>query len=202
MGYLQSISLFSGQDNLGGALQLKVCRKAEIETIPAPVNGVVYSAITLKDGGAFYAWAVNAGMQSQDNNGREGPSKKNSLSFRIPKDRADLRVLLQRMENDEFVVVFTENGKQKIFGQLHAPVRFRFAHSSGSSPADLNSYDCSFYYQGPDNTFFYEPAIPAAPAGPSPAIVRFNGVAIASLAPGEIFNITSEYSYTEYFTGE
>ncbi len=185
---------------MGGALQVKVARKSEIEAIPTPVDGVIYGDITFASGGAFYPWSVFASMQSQDNNGREGPSKKISLSFTVPKDRADVRTLMQKMEHEEFIILYMENGKQKMFGQLHAPVRFRFAHSSGKEAGDLNAYDCSFYYQGPDNTFFYEGAIAVAPAGPAPALVKFNGTVIMSLAPGEIGEITSDYSLNDYFS--
>jgi hypothetical protein len=91
------------------------------------------------------------------------------------------------------------NGQQKIFGLLDRPVSFRFSHSSGNNVAAKNGYECEFYYDGPENMFEYNGAIAQAPAGPAPAVVQFNGVAIASLQPGETLNIISEYSFDEYF---
>jgi len=202
VGYLQSVKRLYAADNLGGVHQLKVCRKADIVEIPNQVAGVIYGDIIFAGGTGFVTWEVTletSHMQSQGNSTKEGSSKRNSLSFTIPKGRIDLTRMLLKAEDDEFIVLYVENGKQKIFGQLHAPVLFGFNHDSGKQASDLNSYQCRFYYDGPDNVFEYEGATPSAPEGPAPAIVMFNGSAIASLQPGETLNILSDYEFTEYF---
>lgn len=204
MGYLANISRQQTGGKLGGILTLDIVRKRDVESIPRPVNGTVNGPIVLNAGAAFARWIVgfqSANLNSAGDTTREGSSKKNTLPFFIPTDRAGVRHMLQLAERDEFIVIYKDaQGKQKIFGLTEAPVRFEFSHSTGKTATDVNGNNCSFYYQGPDNTYFYNAAAPAYTAGAAPAIVRFNGVAIASLLPGETLNILSDYSYTDYFT--
>lgn len=201
MSYLSNISRFSNEDNLAGLTTIQVIRKAELTAIPAPVNGTIYGALSYALGAGFVTWQCKLEtprITTEDQPGREGNPKRNTLRLTIPKDRSDLRHLFSLMVKDEFVIIFKENGKSKIFGQLHAPVRFTWNHDSGASYDQLNAYECQFYYTGPDNIYFYEGELTAS-EGTSPAFVRFNGVAIATLQPGEILDITSDYSYNDYF---
>lgn len=205
MGYLQNISRFSQADNLAGLLQLQVIRKSDLVAIPAPVNGIIYGDLTYQEGAGFVTWDCqleSPRITTEEQGGREGSSKRNTLRFTIPKDRSDLRHMFTLMMKDEFIITFLENGKRKIFGQLHAPVRFSWNHDSGAGFDNLNAYEGTFYYAGPDNVFFYDGSVASAPAGPSPAVVMFNGVPIQSLLPGQTLNIVSDYSYNEYFITE
>lgn len=203
MSYLQNIARFSGADNIGGLIEIKVARKADIESIQAPVAGIVYGDIDFLPDTGFVTWAVTPDTPGTDSNSRqsrEGTSKGNRLKFSVPKDRAAIRVMFEQACDDELIVLYKDaNGKQKLFGLLESPVKFRFSHSSGNSTSGKNGYECEFYYDGPENMFEYNGAIASAPAGTTPAVVLFNGVAIASLAPGETLEITSEYSLSEYF---
>lgn len=201
MSYLQNISRLSQLDNLAGLTTVQVIRKADLTNIPAPIQGTIYGALTYAPGAGFVSWQCKLEtprITTEETGSRDGSSKRNTLRLVIPKDRADLRFLFSQMVKDEFIIIFTENGKQKIFGQLHSPVRFTWGHDSGASFDQLNSYECQFFYQGPDNVFFYDGDTEAT-TGPAPAIVRFNGTVIATLQPGETLNITSDYSYTDYF---
>lgn len=203
MGYIQAIKRLNQEDNLGGLQQIKVCRKADITLIPDPSNGTIYGNITFAAGGAFVQWDVSletGQIQTQDVATKEGSSKRNSLAFTIPKGRSSLRNMFALMEKDEFIVIFMENGKQRIFGQLHAPVLFSFSHESGRQVGDLNAFNCRFYYDGPDNVFDYDGTTGTPPTGPAPAVVKFNGITIASLQAGEQLDILSDYSFSEYFT--
>lgn len=205
MGYLQSISRLSNADNLAGLVQLQVIRKADVLAMPAPVLGIIYGALTLAPGSGFVTWQCKLEtprISTEELGSREGSSKRNTLALTIPKDRSDLRHLFSKMAEDEFIVTWLENGKRKIFGSIHAPVRFSWNHDSGASPDQLNAYTGQFYYTGPDNIFFYEGEIEAAPAGPAPVVVTFNGSPIASLTPGQTLNILSDYGFNEYFVTE
>lgn len=203
MSYLQSISRLSQADNLGGILTIQVARKVDISSMSDPVDGVVYGNITFFPGAGFVTWDVTSespSANSRSRSSREGSSKGNRLEFAVPKDRPELRRMFEMAEEDELVVLYKyANGKQRIFGLLDAPVQFRFDHDSGGSHADLNHYSCEFYYYGPDNMFEYNGTITAAPVGTAPAIVRHNGVAIASLAPGQTLNITSNFGFTNFY---
>lgn len=203
MSYLSNISRFSGSGNLGGLLSILVIRKDDVETIPEPNYGTVYGDLTLKAGKAFVSWIVTLETprtKSDSRNSREGSLKGNRLNFLIPKDRAEIKAQLDQAEDDEFILIYTDaNGKKKLFGLLDTPVKFKYNHDSGSAFADLNSYQCEFYYDGPDNLYHYNGDLPSAPEGSAPAIVYFNGVAIASLQPGETLNLVSDFGFTEFY---
>ncbi|HTF19349.1 MAG TPA: hypothetical protein VK658_14815 [Chryseolinea sp.] len=205
MAYLQNISRFSANDNIGGIITLRVIRKDDVETFPEPSNGIVYGDIVPKAGRAFVVWSAileSSSTKSATKATREGASKQNTLPFLLPKDRAAIKPQLDLAAEDEFIVLFTDaNGTNKIFGSLETPVRFEYDHDSGKSFENLNAYDCRFYYpDGPDNFFHYNGSLSAPPVGTAPAVVKYNGVAIASLAPGEVFNIISEFGFTNFYT--
>jgi hypothetical protein len=173
-----------------------------VESIPDPVGRVVYGNIVLKEGAAFVTFDVTletARLQGNSNITSEGKSKKYSLPFVVSKAKPAISDMFELMEEDEFIVVLIENGRQKLVGLLNAPLQFAFNHDSGAQVSDRNNYECRFYYEGPDNVYFYEGALAAAPVGPAPAIVKHNGVVLASLAPGEIFNSESDFGFTDFY---
>ena len=203
MSYLQSIGRLSGIDNIGGIITLQVMRASEVASMGDPIDGVIYGDITMKPGKASVTWAVTletARTQSKSRNSREGAIKENQLPFIIPKDRATIKVMLDQAEEDEFIVTFTDtNGTKKVFGTLTTPVKFIFDHDSGAKFDSLNAYECRFYYEGPDNLYHYNGTVPSPIPGAAPAIFYFNGVAKASLQPGDNLYMTSEFGYTEFF---
>lgn len=201
--YLQDILRLNGGDNVSGIVAIQLARKADFVSIPAPVGGTIYNNIVFKSGSSWNTWQVTLEtprITTRENTTREGSSKRKTLEFSIPKDRDTIRNMLALAERDEFIVLFKDaNGKQKIFGSLQAPVRFEFGHDSGAQRGERNAYSCRFFYDGPDNEFFYNGTISAPVAGPAPAVVNFNGVPIASLAPGQTLNISSDFAFSSYF---
>lgn len=199
MSYLKNISRLSAADNLGGVLTIQVARRADVQNIPDPVDGVVYGDIDFLPGKGFVTWEVTLETASADSAGRtsrEGSSRSNKLPFVVPKDRADLRAMLEAASEDEFIVLFTSaNGVQKLFGLPYAPVQFRFSATSGAKVSDLNHYSCEFFYDGPENMFEYDGTVSMAPEGPAPALVYSNGELIASLSPGQVLNIDTDFDF-------
>lgn len=202
MSYLQNIERLYAEGNLGGLVEIRVARKADFESIPDPSNGVVYGDLTFKEGAGWVVWRVNMetpGLRSTERTTKEGTAKSNVLEFAIAKDRPAIRHQLELAQRDEFVVLYRDgNNNTKLFGLLHAPVRFEFNHDTGKQHANLNAYGCRFYYDGPDNSVFYNGAVSDPPAGPAPAIVKYNGEVIATLAPGETLNIDSDFDYNDF----
>ena len=203
MGYVLPIARLSNSDNLAGLLEIQVCPKSLITAIPTPVNGTVYGDITFAPGAAFSKWEATlerARMSTQKDRTPDGYSAKNQLPFRIPKDRADLRYMFELMERDEFIVIIKyPNGKQKIFGTLNRPVQFLFNHDSGETFDSKNEYECTFYFEGPDNVFFYDGSVGVPPVGPAPVVVKINGMVIAVLTPGQTINILTDYDWEDFF---
>lgn len=201
MSYLKAIKRLSATDNLGGVLSLRVARKADIISIPEPVAGVVNGDINFLPGRGWILWDVTrASADSTNKLSREGASKSNKLPFVIAKDRDDLLPMFRQAEDDEFIVLRKDaSGKNKLFGLLYAPVRFRYDHTTGTENPDLNHFSCEFFYDGPDNVFDYDGSVPSAPAGPAPALVMYNGAVIAALEPGEVLNIISEFGFTDFY---
>lgn len=199
MDYIMPISHLKGEDNMGGVVSLQLASKTDIAFVPEPINGVVYGDIIFNAGAGWTEWKFtqqSGGIKSASRSSREGPTKSNSFPFKIPKDRPALRQMLAQAEHDEFIVMFKyANGKRKIFGLPDAPVRFEFDHDSGSNFADGNFYSARFYFDGPDNIYFYEGAIATAPPGAAPAIVKVNGVVVASLQPGETADFDTPFSF-------
>jgi hypothetical protein len=202
VSYLQNISALVGADNTGGIYELQVARARDIDHIPAPVAGTIYGDIIFKAGYGWHTWAFShqtAGANSETKISREGSSKTNRLRLRIPKGRASIQAMLDRASEDEFIILYRENGKQKIFGTLQAPVQFSYSHNTGDQVADLNHYECQFFADAPGNIFEYNGSVASAPAGPAPALVKYNGGTIAVLAPGETFNIISDFGFTDFY---
>lgn len=204
MSYLKAINALSAEDNVGGILALQVVRKADVLSIPDPVNGVIYGDITFAPGKSWTQWNVtfeSARIRRETRNSPEGPYSFNELPFSIPKDNEELRDMLSQAEEDEFIILFRyPDQATKIFGLLDRPVRFAFDHDSGGALEDGNKFSCRYFYEGPDNIFFYDGSVAAPEPGAAPALVRFNGAVIAALAPGESLNITSEFGFSNFYT--
>ncbi|MCZ8353949.1 MAG: hypothetical protein O9340_04390 [Cyclobacteriaceae bacterium] len=204
MSYLKNIDRLSRKDNLGGLIDLKVCRKSEIESLPDAVNGVVYGSIVLKAGAVgFVTWQATLetpNVQSRGQRTREGEAKRTQLRLNIPVDSAEVHQQLEQATQDEFILLYTDaGGRTKIAGTLDAPFLFTFDHDTGSRMADGNFFNASFFYDGPDNIYFYNgAALPPPTAGN--AVVYFNDAPIAVLAPGQELRIYSEFGFTNFFT--
>jgi hypothetical protein len=190
---------------MGGLLSIMVIRKAYVLSIQEAVDGTVYGDIEVQEGKEWVQWDVtheSAGTESQGIVTREGFAKGNRLRFSVPKDRPAIKAMFEQASNDELIVLFQDaNGKHKIFGQLHAPVRFRYNHNSGTALSDKNAYECEFYYNGLDNIFDYDGTQPVPPAGPPPALVYVNGELVAALAPGESINFDTPFDFTFLIVG-
>jgi len=200
MTYLRNISQASGSINLGGIVEILVARKDEIESIPSPFGGVVSGQITFKPNSVgFVRWQVtqeSTGIKSEDRSNREGSFKSNYIDFIVPRDRPDLRVMFDQSLEDEFVVVFRyANNKSKIFGSLQSPVRFSYSHDSGKSFASGNFVSARFYYDGPDNIYFYDGTPVTTPGIIPPALVKINGEVVASLQPGDVIAIDTDFNF-------
>jgi hypothetical protein len=204
MSYLQNISSLSS-DNLGGIIDIRIVRKADVASIPAPINGAIYGDIVLKAGKSFVQWRVtlqSPKITSASKTSREGTSRTNSLGFIVPKDRREIHQMFDQASEDEFIVLYRyTNSSWKIFGLLDSPVQFEYDHDSGGNIADRNQYEGRFYYEGPDNRFFYNAEIPAPATGAAPAVVIVNGVVVASLLPGETISFDTDFDFDFQIVG-
>lgn len=200
MSYITPIKRLAA-DNLAGILQLQVCRAADVVSIPEPVNNVIYGNIVFAPGAGMQVWEVtleSPKIQSQKTITKEGATTRNTLPFSIPKDTPAVGDMLKRMEADEFIVLFKyANGDQKIFGLKHTPVQFSYDHDSGDSFSSKNAYDCRFFYQGPDNIFFYPGTAGTPPTGPAPVVVQLNGAPWFTANPGQTVNVLSDFDFTD-----
>lgn len=186
---------------MGGILTIDVVRAADVVSIPEPVNGAIYDDVELQPGAGFSRWLVgyqSAGFSGKSKTSREGVSKDNEVRFFIPLDRQAVRTMLERAEDDEFIIIYRyATGPRKIFGTKDFPVLFQFDHDSGSAPTDQNGNNCKFYYSGPENSTFYNGAIASAAPGTAPSIVRYStGEIIATLSPTDILVVNSDFAHT------
>jgi hypothetical protein len=205
MSYLQSI-VRTNAVNLGGIVSIWLARKADIISMPDPVDGTIYGDIEFEEGKGWIKWDVTlgtAGLSSRDQQSIDGVMHNNELPFRIPLDIPGMREMLLKASDDEFVVLYKDgSGKYKIFGLLEYPVLFSFSHSTGVDAPEGRFFTCRFYFQGPDNVFFYEGELDMAPPGDAPAIIKWNGEVIATLGPGQIINFISDFGYETFFITE
>lgn len=183
---------------MGSLLELQVIRVVDVDVLPKLVDGVRYGDIEPKSGKNFFTWKVTKKTPRQtaaNKTSFDGDFVDDLLSFVIPKDRANLRHMLSLAREDELLVLYKDgNGQQKGFGSLESPVRFRYSFDSGAASSGRNAYSCAFYSEGTANTWFYDGTVATAPTGPAPALVKKgDGTILASLAPGETFNITSGF---------
>ena len=199
MSYLQNINSLGGDSNIGSLISMQVARATDIESMNDPDNDTVYGDIVFKAGKGFVTFGFTSESPRFSSNGKdsqEGSLRENRLDFLLPRDAAVIRDILSRMEEDNFVVLYTDaNGKQKVFGSPAFPVSFRYSRDSGARVSDLNHYACVFYSDGPENDFFYEGTITTAPAGAAPVIIKVNGVVVTSAQPGDTVLFTSDFDF-------
>jgi hypothetical protein len=200
VSYLQNISRLKGNANLGGLVEIRVARKADVTDIPLPIGGMITGDITFPEGKGFVTWLVtqeSLSLKSNSRDSREGISKTNRLPFRVPLDQYNVRMMMEQAEEDEFIVLVKyPNGTYKLFGTLDGPVKFSFDHDSGTSHADGNFNNCEFYYDGPQNIFFYQGAIPAPIPGTGTSRVEYlSGDLIALLSPSDVLTLTSDFHH-------
>jgi hypothetical protein len=204
MDYLQNISWPSGS-NTGSIVELRVVPIDDVTGEPTKKDDTLYGDFTFLAGKGFKLWRVasqSAGMDMSSRDEQEGISKDGSITFLIPKDRAGIRQMLELAEQDKFIVSYKDaNGKTKIFGSTKRPVSFIYSRSSGKKSIEFNAYQCRFYYNGPQNEFFYDQVLPDPPAGTAPAVVRVNGTVVATLAPGEVIDFDSDFDFDFQIVG-
>lgn len=201
MNYLQSIARNSA-DNLGGIMQLRVCPVAGIAAIPDPVDDTVYGDITFNAGYSWALWQVksdDAGLRDRVKDSEEGLYSSYSLPFFIPGDRAGWKKLFDAMHDDAFIILAKDpNNNQVIVGSLDAPLRFKAEFDSGNNISGLRGYACEFFSDGGSPAYFYagDVAAPVPDGSVAPAVVRKgDGTVLAVLQPGQIFTITSGFSF-------
>lgn len=201
MTYLSEIARLTSS-NIGGVVELKVARVDDIASMPNPDDDTIYGDINFKTGGGWHSWwptSQTIGVSSQNADGMEGDYKMNSMPFIISKDRQGIKAMLDKAEQDDFIVLFKDgNGNPKIFGTIDRPVKFSFSQSTPEAHSSRNAYSCQFTYSGPDNIYFYDGAVPAAPSGPAPVVLKWNGVTIGTAQPGDTINIISEFVYDDF----
>ena len=201
MNYLIDIARLS-QSNIGGLVKIQVARKADVINIPEAVDGVIYGNIEFQQGKGFITWYVadqSMEMISEGVDSRDGIVKNNQLPFVIAKDRAELKSVLDKALDDEFIVLYRDgNGKSKLLGSLSAPARFAYTHQSGTNRSARNSYNCRFYHEGNENLAFYEGNIANAPVGGAPVIIQWNGVFQIAAQAGDVVNILSEFKIDDF----
>lgn len=199
MGYIKNIDRFQSKDNLGGITELLVIRTADVISIPDPINGAVFGEAVLQAGASFAKWNVileSPQVNSASRSSNAGRYRSNTIEFSIPKDRADLQNMFEQAEDDEFIVLYKyPGGTWKLFGLLETPVQFEYSHDSGGKLADRNQYIGRFYYEGPDNRYFYNAEIPEPAPGAAPVIVRVNGVVVAAGQPGDIIDFDTDFEF-------
>lgn len=198
MSYLQNISPLNG-DNLGSLLELRIVRKDDVESIPDPVEDIIYGDITLKAGKSFVLWQVTRSTprhRAVNRASAEGEYEEASLNFVIPRDQPAIRRMLQLALEDEHIVLYKDaNNQTKLFGSLQDPVRFRFSHDSGGASSQRNAYSCEFHSSGSANSWFYLGSVPSPPVGAAPALVRVNGQLVASLTPGQAIDFDTPFEF-------
>lgn len=201
MIYLSEIARLTAS-NIGGVVELKVARVADIVSMQQPDDDTIYGNITFQSGTGWHVWRPTSqtiGVNSQNSDSQEGDYKLNTMPFTISKDRQGVKAMLDQAEQDEFIVLYRDaNGNQKIFGTLDRPVTFSYSHASSDVHSGRNAYSCQFKYDGPDNIYFYDGTVTAPPSGPAPVVLQWNGVTIATAEAGDIINIISEFKYTDF----
>jgi len=178
-----------------------IARKADVLSIPPILGKSLVGDILFPEGSGFSRWVPTLGTANFKTTGksaREGAYRSNILEFNFPLDKESLRLMLEQAEDDEFIVVYTlSNGVNKLFGTLEYPVKFQFNQDSGSEILSGIFNNCRFYYDGPDNTYFYAGAITEQTESEVGTVrVEFtDGTLIALLHPPETLVVASDFTH-------
>lgn len=198
MDYLVAINYPSGA-NVGSVIDIKVALLSDIVAEPTAQGDTLYGSFEFVPGKGFVTWKVASQRANMDSDGKEsdeGISRKSSLNFIIPKDQQSIRHMLDQADDDLFIVSYKDaNGNQRVYGRKDQPVSFIHKRTTGKNTSDLNGYECEFYFDGPQNDFFYNDSLPSPPPGIAPAVVSVNGSIVASLGPGESINFDTDFDF-------
>lgn len=132
---------------------------------------------------------------------RGGTIFNSSLSGVVKKYRPELELVLNQMRGERFALIIKDkNGYLVQVGRPGELLQFSTDQGTGGLPSDNNEYRFSF--QGSTRVkplpFIGEipvnPESPAEPVTGSPVRILYNGVQVALVPAGGIFNILSEFS--------
>lgn len=187
-------------ENLSGILQINIARASEISSFPARIGNILLGDIGFVAGAGFVTWHVIQGSSSfQDNSqdSMEGIYRSGSLPFSLPARMID-ELQLNRMESDAFVILFKDmNQKVSIWGSPERPLRFRYAHGTGSLGSGRNDYSCSFSNTAKGNIFRYDGAVVFT----DPKVIILSetprGDIIATLSEGESYELDGDFFFRE-----
>ncbi len=197
MSYLKTINRIAY--NFGGVLEVQIARAADVLEWPELKGDTWYGNIEFKAGAGFVKWYTTANenvFRYRSRTTIEGTLYKGAFKVVVPSDRKEIEEMLHLASDDELIILYKNaNGLIKIFGSPTFPVQLQVSHSTKRGFGSRNQYECSFYYDGPLNNFFYDGSVQTAP-GTAPAIVRWaDGTMISSLQPGQVLEVDSNFTH-------
>ncbi|MGB1317064.1 MAG: hypothetical protein ACPG5W_02590 [Flavobacteriales bacterium] len=197
---INNIDRLENDENAGGGPWFQVVLPGDIDSIPDVINNSVGSAITLNSGATAYNIMATVGTvrwseKPQDAGGRD--SYPTTVSFVIPKDRADVLEYAQHL-NDKGVVAVVEdaNGQKRLLGTKEQPALFRRSlRTMGSVDGERNEHRYEIVLNSNAPIPFYlatahlpSPANGACPPAPSLTIGVFSDAGLTNPVTSADFN--------------
>lgn len=146
--------------NIGGIRHLQIVAVADVESIMAPINSVVTSAIVLKGSATMAVLefpSFSADFTENEKDTEAGVILQPRIRVSIPKDAPEIGDWANsNLEAEVIALYMDENRVARIVGDLQRPLTLRVNFSTGKRAGDSNDYDLvldgisdhhAYYYQ-------------------------------------------------------
>lgn len=144
----QNIDVFTDENDAGGE-SFTFTRIGNLRHELITVNGRVTKSISLLESAVSYTAKFKQGslrFKTRVATKNNDQYKKHTLSFKIPKDRADLRVMFDVLERNRYLIIYTDNnGQRTVLGNKGQGCLFSYSIDHGTD-GGFNGYDCSFEF--------------------------------------------------------
>lgn len=147
---MNDFDFLDGENNFPGLSRILFAPVDNVSSIPSAEDLLLNGDITLTGITSFYTmYGTIETMQleyAQENteHGEKYNLKVSAFIANLSRDPKDIN--FDEMKEQKFIVVaIDENGKQRLFGSLEAPMFFTMSASSGAGARDRNGASVTFY---------------------------------------------------------
>jgi hypothetical protein len=151
-------------DNLGGNNSYIFIPEDDVLTIPTVFEGAIHTEIILKPLKKwFFGYGTEGTLRFTDveSENDHGTFYLKKFMCNVPKNRAELVAIFNKMKNRKFILLLTDNNGEKILvGTKEEPLSFKNRFDSKDDVPGRNEHEVEFYGEGVDKSPIFKGLCP------------------------------------------